>query len=95
MDLSQVFQSAQAGDADARAAIVQAAYDDLRQLTAAERQALPVLTRGAAMRFLLTRLHDWFHTPEDALARRKDPLEFVPLIEFHRSVSDSTAYGLG
>ena len=56
---------------------------------------LLVLTRGAAMRFLLTRLHDWFHTPEDALARRKDPLEFVPLIEFHRSVSDSTAYGLG
>lgn len=70
-------------------------YDDIRHLTAAERKALPVLTRGAAMRFLLTRLHDWFHTPEDALARRKDPLEFVPLIEFHRSVSDSTAYGLG
>ena len=47
-----------------------------------------------AMRFLLTRLHDWFHTPEDALSRRKDPLDLVPLIEFHRSVSDSTPYGV-
>lgn len=69
-------------------------YDTQRRLTAAERTALPVLARGAALRFLLTRLHDWFHTPEDALAHRKDPLAFIPLIEFHRSVSDSTAYGL-
>lgn len=70
------------------------AYDDIRHLTAAERTALPVLSRGAAIRFLLTRLHDWFHTPVDALAHRKDPLEFVALIEFHRSVSGSTPYGV-
>jgi homoserine kinase type II len=70
------------------------AYDDIRHLTAAERTALPVLARGAAIRFLLTRLHDWFHTPVDALAHRKAPLEFVPLIEFHRSVSDYTPYGV-
>lgn len=69
-------------------------YQDNRPLTPAERDMLPVLTRGAALRFLLTRLHDWFHTPDDALANRKDPLDLVPLIEFHRSVSDSTAYGL-
>ena len=47
------------------------------------------------MRFLMTRLHDWFYTPENTLARRKDPLELVPVIEFHRAVSDSTAYGVG
>lgn len=70
------------------------AYDHRRHLTPAERAALPILTRGAALRFLLTRLHDWFHTPDDALAHRKDPLKFITLIEFHRSVSDSTAYGL-
>lgn len=69
-------------------------YQDTRPLTPAERDALPVLARGAALRFLLTRLHDWFHTPDDALAHRKDPLDLVPLIAFHRAVSDSTAYGL-
>ncbi|CAN0477366.1 unnamed protein product, partial [Discosporangium mesarthrocarpum] len=69
-------------------------YQDTRPLTPAERDALPVLARGAALRFLLTRLHDWFHTPDDALGYRKDPLDLVPLIAFHRSVSDSTAYGL-
>ena len=47
------------------------------------------------MRFLATRLHDWFHTPSDALTRRKNPLDFVPVIEFHREVSDSIAYGVG
>ena len=69
-------------------------YQAVRPLEVAERDALPVLARGMAMRFLLTRLHDWFHTPEDVLTRRKDPLDLVPLIEFHRSVSDSTAYGV-
>jgi homoserine kinase type II len=69
-------------------------YQNSRPLTPMERSALPVLARGAALRFLLTRLHDWFHTPEDALAHRKDPLALVPLIDFHRSIPDSTAYGL-
>lgn len=71
-----------------------AGYQDARPLTPAERHMLPVLARGAALRFLLTRLHDWFHTPAGALANRKDPLDLVPLITFHRSISDSTAYGL-
>jgi homoserine kinase type II len=79
-------------DENARALLT--GYTDVRPLTAAESVALPVLARGAAIRFLLTRLHDWFHTPDDALAHRKDPLEFVPLIEFHRSLSDSIPYGV-
>ncbi len=69
-------------------------YQDNRPLTPGECTALPVLARGAALRFLLTRLHDWFHTPDDALAHRKDPLALIPLIDFHRSIPDSTAYGL-
>ena len=69
-------------------------YQALRPLDAAEIQALPILARGMAMRFLLTRLHDWFHTPNEALATRKDPLDLVPLIEFHRSVSEFTPYGV-
>lgn len=79
--------------ADNAASLLQG-YQETRPLSPAERDILPVLARGAALRFLLTRLHDWFHTPDDALATRKNPLELVPLIEFHRSVSDSTTYGV-
>ena len=79
----------------ARARALIAGYEFIRPLEQPEREAFSLLARGAAMRFLVTRLHDWFHTPEDALAQRKDPLDFMPVIECHRAVSDSTAYGLG
>jgi homoserine kinase type II len=69
-------------------------YESVRKLTSPEQEALPILARGAGMRFLVTRLHDWFHTPEDTLTRRKDPLQFVPLIEFHRSVCHSGKAGM-
>lgn len=77
-----------------RAEALTGGYETVRPLEPAEKTALPVLARGAAMRFLTTRLYDWFHSPEDVLAQRKDPLEFVPLIDCHRAVSDSTAYGV-
>ena len=38
---------------------------------------LPLLARGAALRFLLTRAHDWVHTTADALVTRKDPSPFL------------------
>ncbi|MDK2761372.1 MAG: homoserine kinase [Sphingopyxis sp.] len=46
-------------------------------LSDAETAALPILARGAALRFLLTRAHDWIHTPADALVTRKDPAPFL------------------
>jgi homoserine kinase type II len=58
------------------------AYSNVRPLRLAERQALPVLCRGAAIRFLLTRLYDWTHTPEGALVTRKDPLEYLRKLRF-------------
>ncbi|UFN46832.1 homoserine kinase [Roseomonas sp. OT10] len=61
----------------ARAAAMTAAYEAARPLSPAERTALPVLCAGAAMRFLLTRLYDWTHTPPGALVTRKDPLEYL------------------
>ncbi|MCT6818873.1 MAG: homoserine kinase [Bombella apis] len=48
-------------------------YEQVRPLNVAEHQALPILCQGAAMRFLLTRLYDWVHTPEGALVTKKDP----------------------
>ncbi|MBP0466846.1 homoserine kinase [Roseomonas sp. PWR1] len=58
------------------------AYEQVRPMTAAERAALPVLCRGAALRFLLTRLYDWTHTPDGALVTRKDPLEYLRKLRF-------------
>lgn len=54
-------------------------------LTEAERAALPLLARGAALRFLLTRAHDWVHTPADALVTRKDPAPFLARLLRYRA----------
>jgi len=71
-----------------------AGYEAGRALTVAERAALPVLARGAALRFLLTRLHDWLNQSPGALVRPKDPKEFVPRLKFHQGVAGPEAYGL-
>ncbi|MBO1074162.1 homoserine kinase [Roseomonas marmotae] len=70
------------------------AYQSLRPLTEAELAALPLLCRGAAMRFLLTRLFDWTHTPAGAMVTRKDPLEYLKRLRFHAAARDIHAYGL-
>ena len=58
-------------------------YESIRPLSAEERAALPILARGAAMRFLSSRAYDWLHTPADALVTRKDPMEFARRLEFY------------
>jgi len=58
-------------------------YESVRPLTAAEREALPILARGASMRFLMTRAYDWMNTPAGALVTRKDPLAFARRLEFY------------
>ena len=69
-------------------------YEKVRPLADDERQALPLLARGSAMRFLLTRLYDWVHTPPDALVKRKDPQEYLAKLRFHRSAPSLADYGL-
>jgi homoserine kinase type II len=69
-------------------------YESVRRLTPAEREALPLLARGAALRFLLTRAYDWLHTASNALVKRKDPGEFLRRLKFHRSVRGAGEYGL-
>lgn len=70
------------------------AYGRERPLSAAEQEALPLLARGAAIRFLLTRLVDWLNVPPGALVRPKDPLEYVRKLRFHQSVTSVRDYGL-
>jgi homoserine kinase type II len=69
-------------------------YAKVRALSGQERAALPVLARGAAMRFLLTRLVDWLAVPEGALVRPKDPLEYFRKLRFHQSVKSASDYGI-
>lgn len=68
---------------DISAAIVQG-YEAVRPLSPAERAALPVLARGAAMRFIASRVFDWVDTPADANVQRKDPMEFVRRLRFYQ-----------
>ncbi|CAA2142632.1 homoserine kinase [Hyphomicrobium sp. ghe19] len=75
-----------------KGAALLAGYDSVRPLTDAERAAMPVLARGAAMRFLLTRSYDWLNTPKDALVARKDPADYVRRLKFHQSVGSIADY---
>jgi homoserine kinase type II len=70
------------------------AYAAVRPLSDEERAALPLLARGAALRFLLTRLVDWFDVPPGALVRPKDPLEYVRKLRFHQAVKSARDYGI-
>ena len=69
-------------------------YNAVRTFAADEVAALPVLARGAALRFLLTRLHDWLTVPPGALVVPKDPVEYYRKLRFHRGVVDARGYGL-
>jgi homoserine kinase type II len=69
-------------------------YQSVRALEPLEREALPLLARGAALRFLLTRAYDWLHTSADALVSRKDPIEYLRRLKFQRSVRSASEYGL-
>ena len=69
-------------------------YNSLRPLSSAEAQALPMLARGSALRFMLTRLYDWLNTPAGSLVVKKDPLEYLRRMRFHRQVASPTEYGL-
>ena len=71
-----------------------AAYRARRAFTPRELAALPLLARGAALRFLLTRLFDWQNRVEGALVKPKDPLEYLDKLRFHRGVASPGAYGL-
>jgi homoserine kinase type II len=70
------------------------AYESVRKLDPSEIEALPVLARGAALRFALTRLVDWLNVPADALVHPKDPLEYFGKLCFHRKIASPRELGL-
>lgn len=69
-------------------------YHGVRAISEDELEALPVLARGAALRFLLTRAHDWLNPVEGAIVTPKDPLEYMKKLNFHRQITHHLQYGL-
>lgn len=69
-------------------------YQSVRRLSEAELNALPILARGAAMRFFLTRLYDWINTPKDALVKPHDPMEYWAKLRHHQRIDSPLSYGL-
>lgn len=67
-------------------------YESVRPLSDEERAALPILARGAAMRFLMTRAYDWLNTPAGALVTRKDPLAFARRLTFYADPANSDIF---
>ena len=77
-----------------KARLMLSAYRKVRPIEPEELRALPLLARGSALRFLLTRLYDWLNHPAGALVTRKDPLEYLSKLRFHRGLTGAGAYGL-
>ncbi|MEI4482109.1 MULTISPECIES: homoserine kinase [unclassified Phyllobacterium] len=69
-------------------------YNAVRPLSKEEAASLPVLARGSALRFMLTRLYDWLNTPEGSFVVKKDPREYLRRMRFHRQISSPEEYGL-
>jgi len=78
-----------------KARVMLQAYERERALTAPELDALPLLARGAALRFLLTRTYDLLNTDANALVKTKDPNEYLRKLRFHQRVGSYRDYGLG
>lgn len=76
----------------ALSAALLAGYESVRPLSEAERAALPVLARGASLRFLASRAYDWLHTPADALVMRKDPLAYARRIAFYADPANAAVF---
>jgi len=68
-------------------------YQRVRRLTSGEVEALPVLARGSALRFMLTRLVDWLNVPSGAMVAPKNPLEYRAKLRFHQRVVSAIDYG--
>lgn len=69
-------------------------YEAVRPLSHEERLALPILARGAAMRFIATRAYDWLHTPPGALVTRKDPMAFARRLAFYANPANAGIFEL-
>jgi homoserine kinase type II len=71
-----------------------AGYERVRRLEDGEIEALPVLCRGAALRFMLTRLYDWLNVPPGALVKPHDPMAYYRRLRAHQRIESPAEYGV-
>jgi homoserine kinase type II len=67
-------------------------YETIRPFTKNEKNALNILCRGAALRYLLTRIYDCLNTPKTALIKIKDPNEYFQKLIFHNKLNSYKYY---
>ncbi|MDC3142993.1 homoserine kinase, partial [Candidatus Pelagibacter sp.] len=67
-------------------------YESVRKITIKEKKSLNILCRGAAIRYLLTRLYDYSNTPKTALIQIKDPNEYYQKLITHNNLSSYRDY---
>ena len=67
-------------------------YESIRPFSKKEKDALNILCRGAALRYLLTRIYDYFNTPKNALIQVKDPNEYLQKLIIHNQLNNFTDY---
>lgn len=67
-------------------------YEAIRSLSKKEKQSLNLMCRGAALRYLLTRIYDFFNTPNNALIKIKDPREYLQKLIIHNNLTDYKDY---
>ena len=65
-------------------------YESIRKLTPEEKKALPMMLRGAALRFWISRLFDWHQPREASLLSPKNPEQFEMILKKRRG---ETNYG--
>ena len=69
-------------------------YNQERKFSNEEVEALPLLARASALRYLLTRLLDFYSHEDSDLILKKDPNEYISKLKFHQSVRKASEYGL-
>lgn len=69
------------------------AYHKIRPITDNEIKTLPIVSRAASLRFLLTRTHDWLSPSNGALVAKKDPREYLRKLKFHQTIDNPSSYG--
>ena len=67
-------------------------YESVKQISLREKNSLNILCRGAAMRYLLTRLYDYSNTPKTALIKIKDPNEYYQKLITHNNLNTYKDY---
>ena len=67
-------------------------YQSIRKISLKEKNALNILCRGAALRYLLTRIYDYFNTPKTALIKIKDPKEYIQKLIIHNNLKNYEDY---